>query len=111
MERDYKMQEVILVIHLLVALALVVTILLQRSEGGALGIGGGQGSGLMTSRSAANLLTRSTTVLAVIFFTTSLTLAILAGKNTDNASVLDKVEAIEKIEPKKDAVPEVPVSK
>ena len=69
----------VLVIHTLIAAALVIVILLQRSEGGGLGIGGGTGGGLMTARGAANLLTRSTTVLAVLFIGTSITLAFLAG--------------------------------
>jgi preprotein translocase subunit SecG len=73
---------VILVIHLLIAAGLVGVILLQRSEGGALGIGGGGGggmSGFLTGRGTANLLTRTTTILAVLFFVTSLALARLAG--------------------------------
>ena len=56
----------LLVIHGLITLALVAVILLQRSEGGALGIGGGGGGGLMTARGAANLLTRATTILAAL---------------------------------------------
>ena len=75
---------VILAIHLLICIAMVAVILLQRSEGGALGIGGGGGSGnpmggLMTGRSAGNALTKITTGLAVVFFATSLGLAIMAG--------------------------------
>ncbi len=69
----------VLVIHTIIAIALVAVILLQKSEGGGLGIGGGTGGGLMTARGAANLLTRSTTVLAALFVTTSITLAFLAG--------------------------------
>ncbi len=69
----------VLVIHTLIAMALVAVILLQRSEGGGLGIGGGTGGGLMTARGAANLMTRSTTVLAALFITTSILLAFLAG--------------------------------
>ncbi len=69
----------VLVVHTLIALALVSVILLQRSEGGGLGIGGGTGGGLMTARGAANLLTRSTTVLAAMFVLSSITLAFLAG--------------------------------
>ena len=76
------MTTIILVIHLLIALALVGVILLQRSEGGALGIGGGGGggmSGFLTGRSTANLLTRTTAILAALFVITSLTLAKLSG--------------------------------
>ena len=70
------MTTILLIVHLLIALALVGVILLQRSEGGALGIGGGGFGGLMTGRSSANLLTRTTAVLAAGFITTSLLLAI-----------------------------------
>ena len=70
------METVVIVIHLMVVLALVGVVLLQRSEGGGLGIGGG--SGFMTARGAANALTRATAVLAVAFFATSLTLSIIA---------------------------------
>ena len=73
------MTTVILVIHLMVAVALVAVILLQKSEGGALGMGGGGMSGFMTGRSTANLLTRTTAILAGAFFLTSITLAYLAG--------------------------------
>src|SRR5690349_6283245 len=73
------MQTVVLVIHLLIAIALVGLVLLQRSEGGGLGLGGGGGGGFMTARGTANLLTRSTAILAGCFVATSLALAILSG--------------------------------
>ena len=69
----------ILVIHGLISLALVGVILLQRSEGGGLGIGGGNAGGMMTARGAANLLTRSTMILASLFVVTSIVLAVLAA--------------------------------
>jgi preprotein translocase subunit SecG len=69
----------LLVVHALIALALVTVILLQRSEGGGLGIGGGTGGGMVSVRGAANLLTRATTVLAVLFIGTSILLAVLAA--------------------------------
>jgi preprotein translocase subunit SecG len=84
------MQTVLIVIHLMVVLALVAVVLLQRSEGGGLGIGGGSG-GFMTGRGQANLLTRTTAILAAAFFLTSLTLSILAGYSTTGGSVLDRV--------------------
>ena len=84
------MTTIVLIIHLLVALALVGVILLQRSEGGALGIGGGGMGGLMTGRSSANLLTRVTAVLAATFIVTSLLLAILAAHRTAPRSILDQ---------------------
>lgn len=74
------MIKVLLAIHLLVALALVAVVLLQRSEGGALGIGGG--GGFMSGRGAANLLTRATAVLAAVFFATSIILTVLARHGT-----------------------------
>lgn len=78
------MSTVILLIHVMIAIALVGVILLQRSEGGALGIGGGGGggAGFMTGRSAGDALTRTTAILAACFFITSLSLSILASHNT-----------------------------
>jgi preprotein translocase subunit SecG len=73
------MTTVLLVIHLMIAAALIGVILLQKSEGGGLGMGGGGMSGFMTGRSTANLLTRTTAILAAAFFVTSLALAYLAG--------------------------------
>jgi len=81
------MQTVLIVIHLLVVLALIGVVLLQKSEGGALGIGGG-GGGLMTSRGSANVLTRATGVLAAVFFATSLMLSILAGWGRQDRSII-----------------------
>ncbi len=84
------MTTIILVVHLLLALALVGVILLQRSEGGGLGIGGsGTAGGLMSVRGTANLLTRATAVLAVAFVLTSLALAILASRSGNQESILD----------------------
>ncbi len=82
------MSTVLLLIHVMVAVALVGVILLQRSEGGALGIGGG-GGGFMTGRSAGNALTKTTAILAASFFATSLTLSILAGHHGTAPSILN----------------------
>jgi preprotein translocase subunit SecG len=111
------MQTVLLVIHLLIALALVGVILMQRSEGGALGglggmAGGGGGSsfgGLFTARGGANFLTRTTAVLAVCFLSTSLLLAILAGLQREPASVLDRVP-VEPAAPVEPAGPQAPIA-
>jgi len=73
------MTTVVIVIHLMLAVALIGVVLLQKSEGGGLGMGGGGMSGFMTGRSTANLLTRTTAVLAAGFFITSMALAYLAG--------------------------------
>ena len=80
------MSTVILLIHVMIALTLVGVVLLQRSEGGALGIGGGgAGGGFMTGRSAGNALTKTTAILAACFFATSLILSILASQNSGSA--------------------------
>lgn len=84
------MVQLFLVIHLILAVSLVAVILLQRSEGGALGIGGGTMGGLMTTRGSANLLTRATTVLATCFICTSLLLAIWTSANRAPESILDR---------------------
>ncbi len=80
---------VLLVVHLLVALALIGVILLQRSEGGALGIGGGSGN-LFSSRGVGNALTRATAILAATFFVTSIALTILSS--TKSGSVFDNLK-------------------
>jgi preprotein translocase subunit SecG len=84
------MQTVLLVIHLMVVAALVGVVLLQRSEGGALGIGGG--GGFMTSRGTANVLTRTTAILAGVFFLTSIGLSVLPQFTGAHDSILDKVQ-------------------
>jgi preprotein translocase subunit SecG len=84
------MTTVLLVVHLLIATAMVGVILIQRSEGGALGgLGGGTMGGMMSARGTANLLTRTTAILAACFIATSLALAILAGHSTRGGSILD----------------------
>jgi preprotein translocase subunit SecG len=87
------MQTLILTIHILIALALIGAVLLQRSEGGGLGIGGGGGAGggFMTARGTANMMTRVTAILAACFFGTSLILAIMAGSQRDSVSIIDEV--------------------
>lgn len=81
---------VLLVVHLLVTLALIAVILIQRSEGGGLGIGTSQGMGaFMGGRSTANLLTRTTAVLATLFMALALTLAILNRGASRVRSILD----------------------
>src|ERR1700741_3092031 len=82
------MATVLLIIHIMIALALIGVVLLQRSEGGALGIGGGGGGGFMTGRGAANFLTRATGGLAGGVFFTSLVLSLMASQPTQ-PSILD----------------------
>jgi preprotein translocase subunit SecG len=87
------METVILVIHLIVALALIGVVMVQRSEGGALGIGGGGGGGagnLFTARGVGNALTRTTAWLAVAFFCTSIALTVIAT-HRGSGSVIDSV--------------------
>jgi preprotein translocase subunit SecG len=83
------MTTIILVLHLFIAIGLVGLVLVQRSEGGALGIGGG-GGGFMTGRGAANLLTRMTAILAAAFFCTSILLTVLARQGSAPTSILDQ---------------------
>ncbi len=84
------MANVLLVLHLFVTLALIGVVLLQRSEGGGLGIGSSQGmGGFMTGRGTANLLTRTTAILGTAFFVLSLTLAILNRGSSAPGSLLD----------------------
>ncbi len=82
------METVIIVIHLMVVIALVGVVLVQKSEGGALGIGGGGGN-FMSSRGTANVLTRATTILAVAFFVTSISLTLLARQGAPT-SIFDQ---------------------
>jgi len=85
------MQTVLIVVHLIIVLALIGVVLLQRSEGG-LGLGGGGGGGVagfMTGRGQANALTRATAILAALFFATSLVLAILSHRSAAPKSILD----------------------
>ncbi len=86
------METVLLIVHLLIAICLIAVVLLQRSEGGALGIGGGGGGGMVSSRGAATALSKLTWGLAIAFITTSITLAILAGGDPAGRSVLDEVD-------------------
>ena len=81
------MQTVVIVVHLMLVATLIATVLLQKSEGGGLGMGGGGGGGFMSSRGTANLLTRTTAVLAVGFFMTSLLLSWLASYDRKPSSI------------------------
>ena len=85
------MNTVLLIIHLFVTLALIGVVLIQRSEGGGLGIGTSQGMGsFMSGRGTANLLTRATAILATAFMALSLTLALLnRGTMGTSRSILD----------------------
>ncbi len=82
------MENVILTIHLILALLLIGVVLLQRSEGGGLGIGGG-GNGAVSARGAATALTKLTWIFAIAFIITSMTLTVLATRGGNNGSVVD----------------------
>ncbi|CAA6603025.1 Protein-export membrane protein SecG [Rhodospirillaceae bacterium LM-1] len=109
------MENVLLVIHLLLAIGLVGVILLQKSEGGVLGMGGG-GGGFMTGRSAGNLLTRTTAILATGFILTSLALALIANGKRVDRSIMDQPAATQEAPaaspaPAKPVEPSAPVAR
>ena len=83
------MENVVLTVHLILAALLIGVVLLQRSEGGGLGLGGG--SGVMTGRQAANALSRATWMLATGFLVTSIALTVIAARNSAGGSVLDRL--------------------
>ena len=99
------MQTVVIVIHLMIVAVLIGTVLLQKSDGGGLGMGGG--AGFMSSRGTANLLTRTTAVLAVGFFVTSLLLSWIASYDRKPASILGSQPASQS-QPASGAVPVSP---
>jgi len=96
------MENFILVLNIILAIILVIVILLQKSEGGALGIGASQES-FISSRSAGNLLTKATAIIATLFIITSISLTIIAQKEISTSSVLEKVE--EKQDPSEPQIP------
>jgi len=86
------MQTVLLVIHVLIALGLITVVLLQKSEGGGLGMSSGSSSSFMSGRSVSNLLTRTTAILFACFIATSVLLAVLAGRQHSAVpSILDRL--------------------
>jgi preprotein translocase subunit SecG len=82
------MHTVVVVVHLMIVLAMIGFVMLQRSEGGGLGTGSAGGSGFLSSRGTANVLTRTTAFLAIGFFATSLLLSALAGMDRKPRSIL-----------------------
>ena len=98
------MENFILVLNITLAIILVIVILLQKSEGGALGIGASQES-FITSRSAGNLLTKATAIIATLFILTSIALTIIGQQGISTSSVLEKVE-----EKQDSSEPEIPKS-
>lgn len=104
------MTTVILIIHIIISISIVGLVLMQRSEGGGLGIGGG--NNFMSARGTADLLTRATTVLAIAFFCTSILLAMLAGYGKKSTSIIDEVkqENVTETENKNNSTPSVPTN-
>jgi preprotein translocase subunit SecG len=100
------MENIILIIHVIIAILLIGSVLLQRSEGGALGIGAGNDN-LMSSRSAADFLTKFTSLMAIFFIITSISLTIIHKKEKPSGSIIDKIEKLEK----KSTGPQIPSSK
>ncbi|MEM6307381.1 MAG: preprotein translocase subunit SecG [Pseudomonadota bacterium] len=89
------MENVVLIVHLLLAVGLIAIVLLQRSEGGGLGMGGGgSGGGVMSSRGAATALNKVTWILAAAFICTSITLTVLNAASNSGGSVLDNLAPV-----------------
>ena len=99
------MENFIIVINIILAVLLVLVILLQKSEGGALGLGVSQDS-FITSRSAGNILTKTTAILAALFILTSISLTVMSKDQFSTTSILEKIE--EKKE--NSSEPEIPKS-
>ncbi len=101
------METLLLVIHITLAILLIGSVLLQKSDGGALGIGGNSDN-LMSSRSAGNFLTKFTTVLAFLFIVTSISLTLINKKDNSKKSIIDKIEQLDK---NSSSQPKIPSSK
>lgn len=99
----------LLVVHLIVALAIIVLVLLQQGKGADMGaaFGGGSSQTLFGARGSANFLTRLTSGLAIIFFLTSLVLAFLFTRHTEDVSIVDESTVVQPADSLTDAVPEV----
>jgi len=97
-------ENIILTIHIILAILLIGSVLMQKSEGGALGIGSGSDS-LMSSRSAGNFLTKFTSVVALLFVITSISLTAIHREDSKSNSVIDKIEK------KDNNLPKIPNSK
>ena len=98
------MENLVLILNIILAILLIGSVLLQKSEGGALGLGASQDS-FISSRSAGSFLTKSTAIIATLFIVTSISLTIMSKENLPTKSVLESVE-----EPKTSSEPEIPKS-
>ena len=101
------METLLLVIHITLAILLIGSVLLQKSDGGALGIGGNSDN-LMSSRSAGNFLTKFTTILAFLFIITSVSLTLINKKDNSQKSIIDKIEQLDN---NSNSQPKIPSSK
>lgn len=101
------METLLLIVHIILAILLIGSVLLQKSDGGALGIGGNSDN-LMSSRSAGNFLTKFTAVLAFLFIITSISLTLINKKDTSQKSIIDKIEQLDK---NTSTQPKIPSSK
>jgi preprotein translocase subunit SecG len=99
------MENIILIVNIFLAVILVLIILIQKSEGGALGLGVSQDS-FISSRSAGSFLTKATAIIATLFIITSISLTIMSKEEFSSSSVLEKVET----EEKESSEPEIPKS-
>jgi preprotein translocase subunit SecG len=98
---------ILLTVQIVLCLALIGVILLQRSEGGALGMGGGGGGGFMTARGAGDLLTRTTAILATLFFANCIALVVVGNMASGGRSLTDRNE-VQAIDVTKSGQPAVP---
>ena len=98
------MENIVLTLNIILAILLVIVVLLQKSDGGALGIGASQES-FISSRSAGNFLTKTTAIIATLFIITSVSLTIISNEGKSSSSVLEKIE-----EKQDSAEPEIPKS-
>jgi len=101
------MQTFLLIFHITLAVLLIGSVLLQKSDGGALGIGGNSDN-LMSSRSAGNFLTKFTAIIAFLFILTSISLTLTNKKDISQKSIIDKIEQLDK---NSSSQPKIPNSK
>ena len=101
------MENFVLILNIILAILLIVVVLLQKSEGGALGLGASQDS-YISSRSAGSFLTKTTAVIAALFIITSISLTIMSKEESSTTSVLEKIEEDEDKDKEVSSAPEIP---
>ena len=100
------MENIVLLVHIILAIVLIIVILVQRAEGGALGIGGGSDG--MTPRGTGDILTRITAIIATLFIITSITLALLSMKSSDTSIKFDDLDIQDQIDNLKENLLDIP---